>query len=167
MVHRHNVLRCRETACGQAASKCQLLINRRCAAESASRYRLGSLLAMRSVVSCLYCINDPMYGPAVRCKRFHRLWQMRSCINVSGLRLERFELRAIMDISTHAISLPVRPRTGPFGSPVFACAGKPILHRRLHPLADRGGVKLLAKSLAISFFCAVPLFAPGGRSFVP
>ncbi|MEH2506488.1 hypothetical protein V1290_005299 [Bradyrhizobium sp. AZCC 1578] len=29
-------------------------------------------------------------------------WQMRSCINVSGLCLERVVLRAIMDISAHA-----------------------------------------------------------------
>src|SRR5882724_8866410 len=29
-------------------------------------------------------------------------WQMRSCINVSGLRLERVVLRAIMDISARA-----------------------------------------------------------------
>jgi hypothetical protein len=28
---------------------------------------------------------DPMYGPAVRCKRFSSIRQMRSCINVSGL----------------------------------------------------------------------------------
>jgi streptomycin 6-kinase len=26
-----------------------------------------------------------MYGPAVRCKRFSSIWQIRSCINVSGL----------------------------------------------------------------------------------
>jgi hypothetical protein len=30
-------------------------------------------------------------------------WLMRSCINVSGLCLERVVLRAIMDISAHAI----------------------------------------------------------------
>src|SRR6266404_7340566 len=29
---------------------------------------------------------DPMYGPAVRCKRFSSIWQMRSCINVCGAR---------------------------------------------------------------------------------
>jgi len=39
-------------------------------------------------------------------------WMMRSCINVSGLCLERVVLRAIMDISAHASSLPVRPRLG-------------------------------------------------------
>jgi hypothetical protein len=33
-------------------------------------------------------------------------------------------LRAIMDISAHAISLTDRPRAGPCGSPVFAYAGK-------------------------------------------
>ena len=29
--------------------------------------------------------NDPMYGPAVRCKWFRRAGGERSCINVSGL----------------------------------------------------------------------------------
>jgi hypothetical protein len=67
---------------------------------------------------------DPLYGPAVWCKRFSSIRQIRSCINVSGLCLERGVLRAIMDISAHAISLAERPRTGPLGSPVFACAGK-------------------------------------------
>jgi hypothetical protein len=44
-----------------------------------------------------------MYGPAVRCKRISSIRQLRSCINVSGLCLERVVLRAIMDISAHAI----------------------------------------------------------------
>jgi hypothetical protein len=43
-----------------------------------------------------------MYGPAVRCKWFRRAGGERSCINVSGLRLERVVLRAIMDISARA-----------------------------------------------------------------
>jgi putative ABC transport system substrate-binding protein len=30
-------------------------------------------------------LHDPMYGPAVRGKRFSSIWLMRSCINVSGL----------------------------------------------------------------------------------
>jgi hypothetical protein len=47
----------------------------------------------------------PMYGPAARCKRVSSTCQMRSCINVSGLRLERVVLRAIMDISAHATLL--------------------------------------------------------------
>ena len=29
--------------------------------------------------------RDPMYGPAARCKKISSNWQMRSCINVSGL----------------------------------------------------------------------------------
>jgi hypothetical protein len=46
-----------------------------------------------------------MYGPAVRRKRgFVNLLALRSCINVSGLRLERV-LRATMDISADASSL--------------------------------------------------------------
>ena len=63
-----------------------------------------------------------MYGPAARCKRVCRRWLMRSCVNVFGLRLEHV-LRAIMDISAHAILLADRPRW-PFGSPVFASAGE-------------------------------------------
>jgi hypothetical protein len=46
--------------------------------------------------------NDPMYGPAARCKRVCGRWLMQSCVNVFGLRLE-YVLRAIMDISAHAI----------------------------------------------------------------
>jgi hypothetical protein len=33
-------------------------------------------------------------------------------------------LPAMMEISARAISLADRPHAGPFGSPVFACAGK-------------------------------------------
>jgi hypothetical protein len=39
----------------------------------------------------------------VRCKRFSSILQMRSCINVSDLCLERVVLRVIMDISAPAI----------------------------------------------------------------
>jgi hypothetical protein len=77
-----------------------------------------------SVSAAAMLANDPMYGPAVRRKRVSSIWRMRSCINVSGLWLERIVLPAIMDISARAISLADRPRSGPFGSPVFACAGK-------------------------------------------
>src|SRR5262249_53297918 len=38
------------------------------------------------------------------------LGDVRSCINVSGLGLEPFVLRAIMDISARAISLADRPQ---------------------------------------------------------
>ena len=40
---------------------------------------------------------------------FGRRWLMRSCVNVFGLRLEHV-LRAIMDISAHAILLADKPR---------------------------------------------------------
>ena len=58
-------------------------------------------------------------------------WLMRSCINVSGLCLERVVLRAIMDISAHAISLAVRPRPGRSGHQCSHAPGRPIFHRRL------------------------------------
>jgi hypothetical protein len=60
-----------------------------------------------------------MYGPAVRYTSFSRIRQIRSWINVSGLCLERIVLRAIMDISAHAISLAERPlgnHQPPFGA---------------------------------------------------
>jgi hypothetical protein len=68
-----------------------------------------------------------MYGPAVRCKSLHRVVGLRSCINVSGLSLERF-LQAIMDISARAISLCDRPRQGQLGHQCSQAPGRPILH---------------------------------------
>jgi hypothetical protein len=65
-------------------------------------------------------------------------WLMRSCVNVSGLDLERCApghhgyQRACDLISGQA-------STGPFGSPVFACAGKTDPPLSSHPLADLGG----------------------------
>jgi hypothetical protein len=79
-----------------------------------------------------------MYGPAVRRKWIRRAGGERSCINVSGLTLERFVLRAIMDISAPAISLPDRLQR--------AIRATSIRRRRedrtsisSHPLADLGG----------------------------
>ena len=72
--------------------------------------------------------NDPMYGPAVRCKKISSNWRRRSCINVSGLRLERVVLRAIMDISARAFSLADRPRSGHSGHQCSHALGRPILH---------------------------------------
>src|SRR6266478_8785819 len=49
-----------------------------------------------------------------------------------------------MDISARAFSLPDRPRSEPFGSPVFACAGKTDPPSLLIPLADLGWKLLIA-----------------------
>jgi hypothetical protein len=51
-----------------------------------------------------------------------------SCINVSGLTLERVMLRAIMDISARAISLAARSRLGHSGYQYSHAPGRPILH---------------------------------------
>ena len=71
--------------------------------------------------------NDPMYGPAVRCKKICRVGGERSCINVSGFCLERW-LLAIMDISARAISLSDRPRPGQLGHQCSQTPGRPNLH---------------------------------------
>jgi len=69
-----------------------------------------------------------MYGPAVRCKKISSNWRRRSCINVSGLWLERVVLRAIMDISARAFSLADRPRSGHSGHQCSHALGRPNLH---------------------------------------
>jgi len=67
-------------------------------------------------------------------------------------------LLAIMDISARAISLADRPRLEPFGSPVFAGAGKTeppfrfILSQTSAGKAFRSGYVIAGSS-----FCAVPV----------
>ena len=70
-------------------------------------------------------------------------------------------LRAIMDISARAISLPDRPRRGPFGSPVFAGAGKTDLHLSVSSRRPR------RVPLWLWPHRPVPLFVSGRRSFAP
>ena len=71
---------------------------------------------------------DPIYGAAVRCKKLRRFVGLRSCINVSGLWLERAVLRAIMAISAHTFSLNCRPRAGHCGLQISHAPRRPILH---------------------------------------
>jgi hypothetical protein len=65
---------------------------------------------------------DPMYGPAARCKKIRRAGGERSCINVSGLYLERAPGHHGYQRACKLIT--GKASTGPFGSPAFACAGK-------------------------------------------
>ena len=55
---------------------------------------------------------------------------------------------------------------GPFGSPVFACAGKTDPPSRLI-LSQTSAGKGVGYVIDRSLLRAVPLFVPGGRSFVP
>src|SRR5215471_15361174 len=55
--------------------------------------------------------------------------------------------------------------TGPLGSPVLACGGKTDIHRRL--IISQTSAGRLTKSSIAPHLMAVPLFVPGGRSFVP
>src|SRR6266702_8941165 len=105
-----------------------------------------------------------MYGPAVRRKRFSSIWRMRSCINVSGLRLERIWLRAIMDISARAISLADRPRTGHLGHQCSHAPGRPILHRCL--ILSQTSAGMLVTSSIVPHFAPF-LFLGSCRAVVP
>jgi hypothetical protein len=93
-----------------------------------------------------------MYGPAVRCKRFSSSWHsavLHQCIrSLIGAGL----LRTIMDISARAFSL-TDGLNGPFGSPVFACAGK----------TDSPSLLILSQTSAGNVFC--PGYVIAGSSF--
>src|SRR5882672_2272069 len=114
-------------------------------------------------------VFDPMYGPAVRCKWFRRAGGERSCINVSGLRLEHL-LRAIMDISARATSLPDRPRLDHLGHQCSHAPGRPNLHLYLSSRRPRletvdGVTSSLAPHMA-QFLCSSqgPFLRPGPQN---
>jgi hypothetical protein len=112
-------------------------------------------------------IHDPSVWSGRAMQEVRRPWSMWSCITVSGLCLERL-LRAIMDISAHNDLILGKASNGLVGSPVFARAGKTdhsiVVSSSRRP---RRGNSREASSSIISFPHAVPLFVPGGRSFVP
>ena len=111
-------------------------------------------------------MNDKLFtGPAVRCKRFSSIWPMRSCINVSGLCLERVApghhgyQRACDLISGQA-------STGPFGSPVFACAGKTDPPSRLILSQTSAGKVWATSSITphlVQFLCSCRAAVPSSR----
>src|SRR5215510_10221613 len=74
-----------------------------------------------------------------------------------------FVLRAIMDISAHAISLAVRPRPGRSGHQCSHAPGRPILHRRLVLSQTSAGKLRLSYVIDSSSFVIVPMFVPARR----
>ena len=110
---------------------------------------------------------DPMYGPAVRRKRFCRSGGcavLHQCIRPL---VGACVLRATMDISARAISLADRPRTGHSGHQCSHAPGRPILHlvsssRRPRRETGGGTTLLRAPCLCSSFVRAVrPFLRPG------
>jgi hypothetical protein len=99
---------------------------------------------------------------------FRRSVGFGSRINVSGLGLERV-LRATMDISARAISLPDRPRTGHLGHQCSHTPGRPVLHlvsssRRPRQVTVVDATSSLAPCRCSSFVRAVrPFLHPGLR----
>src|SRR5215471_7829984 len=51
-----------------------------------------------------------------------------SCLNVSGLWVERMWLLAIMDVSAHTVLLGDKPRSGSRGHQFSHAPGRPLLH---------------------------------------
>jgi hypothetical protein len=100
---------------------------------------------------------------------FVELSVVRSCINVSGLSLERV-LRATMDISAPAFSLPAKPQVGYLGYQCSQAPGRPFLHlfsssRRPRRETECGATSSLAPYRSSSFVRARrPFLRPGLRS---
>src|SRR5258707_13048090 len=72
-----------------------------------------------------------------------------------------------MDISAHAFSLADRPQVGPFGSPVFACAGKTDPPSLLTPILDLGWKLLIGLCHRLLLISPSSSVRAKGRSFVP
>jgi hypothetical protein len=98
---------------------------------------------------------------AVRCKRLRRAVGLGCRINVSGLGAV---LRATMDTSAPAFSLPARPQVGHSGHR-FSQAREDRPSVSSYPLADLGGETECGATS--SLVGPVPLFVPSGRSSVP
>src|ERR1700687_5496299 len=111
-----------------------------------------------------------MYGPAVRCKRFSsscRFAVLHQCIRpLIGAFAPGHHgyQRACVLISGQASS-------GPFGSPVFACAGKTDPPSLLIPLADLGWKRLIVTMSSLAphfaqFVCSSlgPFLRPGPQN---
>src|SRR6516165_4724828 len=92
----------------------------------------------------------PLYGPAVRCKRFPRSWRcgLASMYPASDWSMW---LQALMDISARVNSLADKPRTGCRGHQGSYAPGRPILHRRLILSQTSAGKGVLA-NLTESYF---------------
>jgi hypothetical protein len=108
----------------------------------------------------------PMYGPAARCKRFSsscRFAVLHQCIRpLIGAFAPGHHgyQRACVLISGQA-------STGPWGSPVFACAGKTDPPSLLIPLADLGWKLLIGLCHRLLLISPSSFVRPRGRSFVP
>src|ERR1700687_1790510 len=107
-----------------------------------------------------------LYGPAARCKRFSsscRFAVLHQCIRpLIGAFAPGHHgyQRACVLISGQASS-------GPFGSPVFACAGKTDPPSLLIPLADLGWKLLIGLRHRLLLMSRSSFVRAKGRSFVP
>src|SRR5713101_861945 len=78
-----------------------------------------------------------MYGPAVRCKRVSSIWRMWGLASMYPASNWSYLLRAILDISAHAVLLADRPRLGHSGHQ-GSHATEDRSSISSHPLADLG-----------------------------
>ena len=106
-----------------------------------------------------------MYGPAVRCKRFRRSGRCGLALMYPASDW------SLLCSGPSWISARVRSHyriglNGPFGSPVFARAGKTDPPSHLI-LSQTSAGKAFGYVIDSSSLRTVPLFVPGGRSFVP
>jgi hypothetical protein len=79
-----------------------------------------------------------MYGPAVRCKKISPSWGVCDLASMYPAFVWSLLCPGPSWISARLRSRYRTGLNGPFGSPVFACAGKTDPPSRFHPLADLG-----------------------------
>jgi hypothetical protein len=119
-----------------------------------------------------FTARDPMYGPAARCKKILPIWRMYGLASMYPASDWSALLRAIMDISAHAISLAVRPRPGHSGHQCSHAPGRPILHfvsssRRPRRVTGVGATSSTAPH-PLQFLCSCLAAVPSSRpSLVP
>src|SRR6266852_3501280 len=106
-----------------------------------------------------------MVRPCVA-RGFHRDGGERSCINVSGLYWSALWAPGHHGYPRACDLITGQASNGPFGSPVFARAGKTDPPSRLILSQTSAGKRCLAYVIGSSSSRAVPLFVPCGRSFV-
>ena len=109
----------------------------------------------------------PMYGPAARCKRISSICRMCGLASMYPASRWSALLRAIMDISARAISLPVRPRPGHWGHQCSHTPGRPILHfvsssRRPRRVTGVGATSSTAPH-PLQFLCSCLAAVPSSR----
>ena len=108
-----------------------------------------------------------MYGPAARCKRFSSIWWLSGLASMYPVSSWSCFAPDHHGYQRACVLISRQASTGPFGSPVFACAGKTDPPSLLIPLADLGWKLLIGLCHRFLLISPSSFVRANGRSFVP